>query len=56
MITFVKIQAFGKVNTFVGYVRHPIAPMPAFPASRISGREVKDLSEYMVNMSNRKAE
>jgi cytochrome c5 len=43
------------LSTFIQYVRHPIAPMPPFTASKLPDREIKDLYEYIVNVLNRKA-
>jgi uncharacterized membrane protein len=41
------------LKTFVQYVRHPIAPMPVFPAAKISDTELKELYEYIANVLNR---
>ena len=38
------------LNTFVGWVRHPMAPMPAFSASTLSEEECKELLAYIRNV------
>jgi uncharacterized membrane protein len=38
--------------TFVQWVRDPKAPMPAFPARRISDTKVRDLYEYITKVLN----
>jgi len=39
-------------HRFLQWVRHPKAPMPPFPESRISDAEGKDLYEYIVHELN----
>ena len=38
------------LDTFLAWIRHPAAPMPAFPASKISDAEAKELYAYIMNV------
>jgi uncharacterized membrane protein len=38
------------LKTFVAYLRHPIAPMPAFNASQISDQQAEELYQYIVKV------
>lgn len=40
------------LNAFLAQIRHPEEPMPAFPASRISDKDAKQLYDYIVNEIN----
>jgi uncharacterized membrane protein len=42
-----KLKTF---DDFVAWVRHPDAPMPPFPASKISEEEAKALYQYIMNV------
>ena len=37
-------------EAFIALLRHPKAPMPAFPESQISNREAQELYNYIVNV------
>lgn len=45
-----QLQTFQR---FLQWVRHPKIPMPAFPESKVSDAQVKDLYEYIVHELNR---
>ena len=38
------------LDTFLAWIRLPAAPMPAFPASKISDAEAKELYAYIMNV------
>jgi len=41
------------LKTFVGYIRSPYAPMPAFPSSEISEEKARELYDYIVKDLNK---
>lgn len=41
------------LKTFIGYIRSPYSPMPAFPASKISDQKAQELYDYIVKDLNK---
>lgn len=41
------------LNTFLAWIRHPKAPMPPFPDSKISDAQGKELYSYIMNVLER---
>jgi len=42
-----KLKTF---QTFTGWIRKPVAPMPTFPESQVSEADAKELYEYITNV------
>jgi uncharacterized membrane protein len=38
---------------FLAWVRHPKAPMPAYPVERLSNHQVMDIYQYIINVLNK---
>lgn len=41
------------LKTFIGYIRSPYAPMPAFPSTEISDEKAQELYDYIVKDLNK---
>ena len=42
-----------ELKTFIGRIRHPVAPMPAFGPSQITDQQADELYRYIVNVLER---
>jgi len=46
----VKAPALKEFKTFIGKIRHPVAPMPAFGPSQITDQQAGELYQYIIHV------